>query len=196
MNNIQKPNNTERFADLARLGEVVFHTNDLANLWQITNKNTLYTAIKRYVGQGILVPIYKGFYAIKAISEIDSSLLGVKALHGYGYVSTETVLAREGIIQQEVGNITLVGTHTKRFAIGTNRYYARKLSDRFLYQSSGVIQKENGVRRAVVERAVADLLYFNPHAYFDGAQLIDWEKVRALQTEIGYPITRQPQSHG
>jgi len=41
----------------------VFHTNDLALLWDIRNRNTLYTTIKRYVAKGTLIPIHKGLYA-------------------------------------------------------------------------------------------------------------------------------------
>lgn len=178
-----------RFAALARLGEVVFHTNDLANLWHIANKNTLYTALKRYVSQGFLFRIHKGFYAVKPLSELDPLLVGLKALHGYAYVSAETVLAKEGIIQQAVPNVTMVSKETRRFSIGAQQYYARKLADKFLYQPAGIITKENGVRKATRERAVADLLYFNRRAHFDGNHLIDWDRVRIIQAEIGYPLT-------
>ncbi|MEK7510499.1 MAG: hypothetical protein AAB567_03035 [Patescibacteria group bacterium] len=183
-----KIQNLNRFAELARLGEIVFHTGDLANLWRITNKNTLYTTIKRYVEQGLLFRIHKGFYAIKPPREIDPSLLGVKALHSYAYVSCETILREQGVIQQELSAITLVSGETKRFFIAGNHYYSRKLSDQFLYRQNGIVAMENGTRKASVERAIADILYFNPHAYFDAENLIDWEKVRALQKEIGYPL--------
>lgn len=189
MRNEVKIQSVNRFAELARLGEVVFHTDDLANLWHITNANTLYTALKRYVGQGLLFRIHKGFYAIKPVKDIDPLLLGIKALHGYCYVSVEAILAKEGIIQQHIPAITLIGTKTRRFFIGAEQYYARKLADAFLYQSAGVVTEENGVRKATVERAVADMLYFNKRAYFDAAHLIDWRKVRGLQKEIGYPLT-------
>lgn len=189
-----KIQNLNRFAELARLGEIVFHTDDLANLWRITNKNTLYTTIKRYVEQGLIFRIHKGFYAIKPPREIDPYLLGVKALHSYGYVSCETILREQGIIQQELSAITLVSGETKRFLIAGNRYYSRKLSDQFLYQQIGIEVLENGVRKARVERAVADILYFNSHAYFDAENRINWEKVQALQKEIGYPLT--PKRYG
>lgn len=191
MNTIGKIQNLNRFAELARLGEVVFHTDDLANLWHLTNKNTLYTTIKRYREQGLLFRIHKGFYALKNPKEIDPLLLGVKALHGYAYVSTETILREQGIIQQELQAITLISSQTKRFTVAGNMYYSRKLPDKFLYQPNGIITTANGVRKAMPERAVADLLYFNTHAYFDAGKRIDWKKVRALQKELGYPLTKQ-----
>lgn len=189
-----KIQNLNRFAELARLGEVVFHIDDLANLWHITNKNTLYTTLKRYAEQGLIFRIHKGFYAIKSPAEIDPLLLGVKALHGYAYVSAETILAEEGIVQQEVPAITLISSKTKRFSVAGRRYYSRELADKFLYQSNGIITAPNGVRKATRDRAMADLLHFNPHAYVDAARLIDWKKVRALQKELGYSLT--PKRYG
>ena len=175
-----------RFAELAKLGEIVFHTDDLANLWGMTNKNTLYTTIKRYVAEGVFFPIHKGFYAIKPPAKIDPLLLGLKALHGYGYVSTETILATAGIIQQEVSAITIISSKTKRFSVAGHLYYSHKLPDAFLYQSQGIETNDKGVQKATVPRAVADLLYFNPRAYFDAKHLIDWDTVKKLQHEIGY----------
>ncbi|MEK7560762.1 MAG: hypothetical protein AAB539_02285 [Patescibacteria group bacterium] len=186
-----KPQNLNRFAEIARLGDIVFHTDDLANLWGITNKNTLYTTIKRYVARGLLFRIHKGFYSIKKPTDIDPLLLGVKALHRYAYVSTETVLRAQGIIQQHLPSITLISNEAKHFRVAGYSYYSRKLPDQFLYQPSGIITAANGVRTATTERAVADLLYFNAHAYFDTEKLIDWKKVRAIQKEAGYPITKQ-----
>lgn len=189
MGNNKKIQKLNRFAALAKLGEIVFHTDDLANLWHITNKNTLYTTIKRYVEQKFLVRIYKGFYAIKPLSEIDPKLIGVKALHGYAYVSSETILRERGIIQQELTAITLISGQTKHFSIAGHQYYSRKLPEQFLYQTDGIAFSSNGACQANLERAIADLLYFNPQAYFDAANLVDWKKVRALQVKLGYPLT-------
>ncbi|MFA6565922.1 MAG: hypothetical protein WCT48_04205 [Candidatus Paceibacterota bacterium] len=186
MNISGKNHHLSRFADLAKLGEILFHADDLANLWGIANKNTLHVTLKRYVDQGLFFRVYKGFYSLKPLSQVDPLLLGQKALHGYAYVSTETILAENGIIGQSLNAITLVGSRTKHFSIGTNRYFSRTLADKFLYQTSGIITKENGLRVASVERAVADLLYFNPRAHFDGALLIDWGRVEGLQKELGY----------
>jgi len=179
----------DRFAKIARLGEVVFHTKDLANLWQIENKNTLYTTIKRYIKKGLLFRIYKGFYSIKPIDEIDPLLMGVKALHKFTYISAETVLSMEGIIQQSVSQITLISSQSKKFSIGDYNYYSRKLNDKFLYNSVGTFNK-NGVKIASAERAVADLVYFNPKMYFDGRKFINWRKVKKIQKAMGYSVTK------
>lgn len=178
---------SERFAQLARMGEMVFHARDLANLWRIRNNNTLYTTLKRYVERGLLFRIYKGFFALVPAGEIDPLFLGVKALHEYGYVSTETILAEAGVIAQKINLITLVSAKSRKFSVGDNDYRSRKLADKFLFNSAGIDGK-GGVFFAQPERAAADLLYFNPKVWLDGANLLDWKKVRKLQKEIGYPL--------
>ena len=94
-----------RFAQLAKLGEIIFHAKDLANLWQIKNPNTLYTSLKRYNQQRLLFRIYKGFYSIKPINQLDPFLLGIKAMHKFCYISAETILEKAGIIQQKTNYI-------------------------------------------------------------------------------------------
>ncbi len=178
-----------RFAELAKRGEIVFHVDDLARLWKIKDKNTLHTTLKRYNKQGLIYRIWRGMYAIKEIDQIDPLLLGVKALHGFGYVSLETILFQAGIINQKPSAITLIGEKTRHFGIGENEYRCHLLSDKHLYNPFG-IEEKNGIKRASSERAVADLLYFNSHAHFDAPSQINWQKVRKVQKAIGYSLIR------
>ena len=179
---------SERFVLLARMGETVFHARDLANLWRIKNNNTLYTTLNRYVRRGLLFRIYKGLYSLVPADEIEPRLLGLKALHEYGYVSTETVLTEAGVIAQKINWITLVSAQSRKFSIEGNGYLSRKLADKFLFNPAG-IENKGGIFAARPERAVADLLYFNPKSWLDGADLLDWKKVKRTQKEIGYPLT-------
>lgn len=39
---------------------------------------------------------------------------------------------------------------------------------------------------ARLERAVADMMYFNPHYHFDNRKIINWKKVKEIQKAIGY----------
>lgn len=179
-----------RFSQLAKLGILIFHTGDLANLWQIKNTHNLHVTLKRYAEKGLLTRIYRGMYSLKPVEELDPLLLGIKALHRYCYVSAETVLAEGGIIQQIIEQITLVSSVSRKFSIGNYNFHSRKLADKFLYNEAGITEK-NGIRKASVERAVADLLYFNPKAHFDAERLIDWRKVRQIQKSVGYPLTQK-----
>jgi predicted transcriptional regulator of viral defense system len=178
---------SKRFALLAQAGERVFHARDLANLWRIEDNNTLHTTLKRYVQRGLLFRVYKGLYSIIPPNQLDPLLLGAKALHEYAYVSTETVLIEAGIIQQSIDWITLISSKSKKFSVAGNNYWSRRLADKYLFNPAG-IEKKEGTSVASVERAAADLLYFNPKAYLDGLRLVDWKKVRKLQKEIGYPL--------
>ncbi|MFB6306366.1 MAG: hypothetical protein ABEH43_05165 [Flavobacteriales bacterium] len=74
---------------LLKQEERLFHTNDLALLWGITNKNTLYTSIRRYIQRGILYRIHKGLYSTISPEQINKYYLMAKAIHNYCYLSTE-----------------------------------------------------------------------------------------------------------
>jgi len=70
-------------------------------------------------------------------------------------------------------------------SVGQLSFRYRKLKREFLFNPTGIIQ-QNGVFVATAERAVADMLYFNPKYHFDIQESIDFDKVKFLQKEIGY----------
>jgi len=173
-----------KIATLLKQNRSIFHTTDLALLWKIDNKNTLLTTIKRYVRKKILYIVHKGFYITKTIEEIDPIELGLGYLHRYAYISTESVLSEAGIINQEINKITFVSNVSKKFELSGREYVARKMADKYLYNDVGV-EKVVNINKASVERAVVDLLYFNPKAFIDNKQLVDWDKVKEIKKEIG-----------
>ena len=175
----------DRFIKLVRMNELILHIEDLANIWKIKNKNTLHTTLKRYVKKSFLYHIYRGFYSLDVIDKIPPYLLGAKALHEYCYISTESVLIKNGIVQQKENYITFVSSKSKKFKIGDNYFYSRQMNDQYLFQDVGIIKKD-GVNMATTERAVADLLYFNPSFYFDANNNINWKEVKKIQKIIGY----------
>lgn len=177
-----------RLAKIAKLGQLLFHSSDLASLWQIKNANTLHTTLKRYVQRGLLFRVYKGLYSLKPPKDINPELLGIKSLHRYAYISAEAVLFRAGIISQPPAAITLISDKSRKFSINGRKYYSRKLADRFLYNGAGV-SDAGGFLRADANRAMADLLYFNPNAHFDAEKLINWREVKKIQAAVGYPLT-------
>lgn len=178
-----------RFARLAALGEIVFHTGDAGNLWGIKNSNTLNTTLSRYSRQGLIYRLYRGLYSLKKADDLDPYFIGIKALHSSAYVSGESILFAGGAINQKPYEITLVSSVSRRFTVAGVRFRSRKLQDRFLYNDAG-IEVRDGVRYATLERAVADTLYFNPRKHFDAtdSNLINWQKVRAVVEAVGYEI--------
>ncbi len=163
----------------------LYHAQDLAVLWGIDNPNTLYTTIKRYVKRGFLNKIHKGFYSTVPLEKITPVYLGIVGLHRYAYVSTESILTKKGLIFQDVRYITLVSDVSKRFDIAGHKFLARQMKNDYLYNEAGIMVK-NSIRFAVAERAVADMLYFNPDYHFDAKSRIDWSKIKEIRSKIGY----------
>ncbi len=174
-----------RLSELVKSDRKLYHSNDLAILWNISNRNTLYTTIKRYVQKGVLIPIYKGLYSTVPIEQLDPLELGKAVIHRYTYLSTESVLALEGIISQTTYAYTFVSSQSKKVRVGNWSFLFRRLKDEYLYNPEGVVNRK-GNFIATTERAVADLLYFNPKYHFDLADAIDFEKVAVIQKEVGY----------
>ncbi len=183
MYRINKRQKRDTVGALLAQRERVFHAQDLRVLWGTTKPATLHTTITRLCRRGVLHRMQKGMYATVPIADLDAVMLGHRALHGYGYVSGDTVLARSGLINANPPTITFMGSTSRRFSIGTHRYRIRRLRDQFLFNPAGIVYAD-GVPTATPERAVADALFFNPQAHFDIP--IPWVRVRALQKKIGY----------
>jgi predicted transcriptional regulator of viral defense system len=174
-----------RLNELIKLDRKIYHTNDLALLWKITNKNTLYTAIKRYSRKGVLLPIYKGLYSTVPVSQLDPLELGKAIIHHYTYLSTESVLAQAGVIAQIIYPYTFVSDQPKKVTIGTISFLFRQVKPDYLFNPTGIIDR-HGVYVASPERAAADMLYFNPKYHFDVPESLDFEEVKLIQKEVGY----------
>lgn len=173
-----------RIIKLVEAKTSVFHAQDLAQLWGISNQNTLYTTLARYTKSGALYRIQKGLYSTIPVERIDPWLLGLKAVHHYAYVSTESIVAREGMLFQHSDVITLVSSASMRFTLCGYRYWVRQLTDRFLFNPAG-IEVKDGVRQASGPRALADLLYFNPKMHIDYST-VSKTKLCTMQKEVGY----------
>ncbi len=178
-----------RINELKQLDQKIFHTNDLAVLWGIANRHNLYMSIMRYVDGGVLHPIYKGLYAAVPVEFLNPLELGKAIIHSYTYLTTESVLSQAGIISQVVYDYTFVADKSKRVTAGPWTFRFRQLKAEALHNPAGIIDQD-GLYTASVERAAADMLYFNSRYYFDLPASIDFEKVRQIQKEVGYPIVR------
>ncbi len=174
-----------RISELIRLDRHLYHSNDLAILWGISSKNTLYTAVKRYVLKGVLIPVYKGLYSTIPLSQLDPLELGVAVVHKYAYLSTESVLAQAGVIYQAIHKYTFISSVSKKITIGDKSFIYRRLKDEYLNNPAG-IDNQNGIFTASVERAAADMLYFDKNYHFDVPENIDWKKMNDIQKEVNY----------
>ena len=144
----------------------LYHTQDLALLWGISDRNTLYTTVKRYIARGILISVHKGLYSTVEISKLNQVELAVAMVHDFAYVSCETILTRSGIITQEVSALTLVSRKSAKFKAGNISVLVRKMKDELLYNSNGIVRVGN-IFEATAQRAMADMRYFAPNYHFD-----------------------------
>lgn len=163
----------------------IFKTSDLAVLWEIENKNTLWTTIKRYIERSILYKIHKGLYSTMPLERLDKYELGCAASGQLSYVSAETVLQNSGIIMQNITQITLFGKKKKQFEIGGTAYLCRHLNERFLLNRAG-IEDNWQFSVATPERAMADILHINKQYYFDNEMAINKKKLSTISREVGY----------
>ncbi|MBI4272834.1 hypothetical protein HY621_03205 [Candidatus Uhrbacteria bacterium] len=176
-----------RFSQLATMGEKIFHADDLANIWNIRNPSTLHTTLARYTSQGLMYRVQKGLYSLSKPDNLSPYLLGIKALHGPAYISCETVLFDNGVINQPPHYISIVSGISRRFFLAGTDYRSRRLSDEFLFNDAG-IEIRDGIRIASVSRAIVDMLYFNPKKHFDVLTAVNWNEVRTIMPLVGYPI--------
>lgn len=156
----------ERISALLGIGGVIFTTQDLATIWGLQNRDSLRVLLSRYVARGLLFRVWKGLYSIVDPKTIDPLRIGIQAVHSYCYVSCETVLFSEGVINQKPSEITIVGTHAKRFNILGVQYRVRQMRDTLLYDDTDIVVR-NGIRVALAKRAKKDMCYFNPKKYYD-----------------------------
>lgn len=174
-----------RINKLLEINRQLFHTNDLAVLWGMQKRQSLYQTISRYIKQGILFRVYKGLYATVPLEELEPLDLGPAIAHQYTYLSTETVLAQAGVISQKVFDYTYIAGFSKKISLGKGTFRFRQMKDAFLFNPLGV-ENQNGKFIATFERAAADLLYYAPDYYFDSPELLNFDRVRAIQKEVGF----------
>ena len=168
---------------LLKQNKKIFKTDDLALLWGITNRNTLLTTIKRYLKKEILYSIRKGVYSVIQPDKLNPCLLGTAYVTGFCYVSLQTVLSQENLINQEPNAIMLIGNRTLNFNIGNNQYICRKMKSKLLHNLVGIdLNQEFPI--ATIERAIVDILYYNPNFYFDKDISKYQNKIKLIQKEL------------
>lgn len=169
---------------LIQQSQKIFHTSDLKIIWGIYNSSTLYQTIYRLTKKGNIFRIQKGLYSIVPIKQLDPTEIGFRAINNFSYLSTESVLSKNGIINQSPSKITFISNLSINFTINNQSYLVRQLKPQCLNNSLGITQSEKGIFIANTERAVADMLYFQPNYHFDADSIINWKLVKNYQQQI------------
>lgn len=174
----------DKISVLIQQPQKLFHTSDLKVIWGIYNESTLYQTIYRLIKKKIFFRVQKGLYSIVPLDQLDPTEIGFRAINHFSYLSTETVLAKNGIINQSPNKITFVSSSPANFTINDNLYLVRQLKPQCLNNTVGIIQNNKGIFMATTERAIADILYFQPNYHFDADNLINWKLVKNYQQQI------------
>jgi len=128
--------------------------------------------------------VYRGLYSLKKVDELDPITLGFKAINDYAYLSCETILAKHGLIFQQINYITFVSRKNKRFKISNNNYYCRQLKEEALFNDTGVIKRGQPFNEASLERALADILYFNPRYHIDNSSAVNKIELKRIKRNV------------
>jgi len=163
----------------------VFRTSDLALLWEVDNRNTLLTTIKRYTQREILYSLQKGLYSTVPVNKLHIYEVGCAICGSWSYVSSETVLQKEGVIFQNLEKITLLGKKSLEFEVGGTKYLCRYLGSNFLANREGVLDDVK-YSIATVDRAIADTLHINPKYYFDNELAVEKSNWELIAKKVGY----------
>ncbi|MEK7498160.1 MAG: hypothetical protein AAB656_04565 [Patescibacteria group bacterium] len=170
---------------LFKSGQILYHTQDLALLWGLQNRHNLRVTISRYIKKGLLYSVFKGLYSIIPVNKIDELKLGPALIHKFCYLSCQSILEKHGVINQKVFSLTFVSSLSKKIEFEGKLFIYKQMNPQFLLNPEGIVF-EDGVYKASLERAVADIEYFNMNVFYDSPNLIDWDKVKKIKKKIGY----------
>ena len=177
---------TNKIGILIQQKQNLFHTSDLKILWNISNQNTLHKTIARLIKKKILFSLQRGLYSIIPLDQLDPIEIGFRAINHFSYLSTESVLSKNGIINQSPSKITFVSSNPAKFDIKNLSYLVRQLKPQSLNNTLGITQNDQGIFVAEIERSVADMLYFQRNYHFDAESLINWDIVKNYQHQLEY----------
>lgn len=134
----------------------VFSTNELMLFWGTENKKLLYLQIARAKKQGFLKSVQRGFYSLEGVEINGLELAG--NLKKNSYLSFETVLAKNGIINQWYGTYFSASDRNSDIKNIHGKFNYRKLPEKVLNNRLGIVN-DGSYFIASTERAICDYFY-------------------------------------
>ena len=159
-------------AKLYKSPKTVLNIKDLALVWGQTNPDNLKSKLSYYVKTKVLIRLSRGIFA-KDENYNPKEL--ATSIYVPSYISFETVLREAGMIFQYYETIFVASKWPKNLKVDKYDFTFRKLKDKVLFNSSGVIN-DGGFSVATPERAFLDTIYLYPKYYFDNLSGINWKK--------------------
>lgn len=159
-------------AKLYQSNKTILTNKDLALVWEENDKLKLNVKAGYYVRQGALIRLTRGVFAKD--KNFNSKELAT-SIYTPSYISFETVLREAGVIFQHYDAIFVATKWTRTVTIDKYILTFRKLKDIVLFNSTGIVSKNN-YSIATPERAFLDMIYLFPNYHFDNLKSINWEK--------------------
>ncbi len=147
----------------------VFRLIDVAMLTEETDIQTLSKKLNYYVSKGQLQNPRKGIYTKPGYRPEELAC----RIYTPSYISLEYVLQKTGIIFQFDRQITAVSYLSRSIEVEKQSIRYRKIKGELLVNTLGLKKLFTHVNIASPERAFLDMLYLNPHFYFDNLNPLD-----------------------
>ncbi|MFA7300820.1 MAG: hypothetical protein WC069_00720 [Candidatus Shapirobacteria bacterium] len=160
--------------------QTVFSFSDLSHMVEGYTGPKLRSALKYAVQKGDIFRVSKGIYSL---SKDYSRLEFANKYIIPSYISTYSVLQKNGVIFQPYSSIYIISNRSKEVEIDGQKYVYRKIKDSYLLNTFGVLN-ENGVQMASIERAICDKLYLDGIEYFDNLRNVDWNFMNQLNSQV------------
>ncbi len=168
-------NNQTNIEKLIMTGKTVFNANDLAIIWQISDRKKLNERIKYYLRSKRFINIYKGLYSYGNYTVFNIA----QKLVPMSYISLYTSAQKHGIIFQYDPTVYCISLISKKYIIDNQKYEYHKVKDVIFYNNIGLI-KENNYLIANKERTICDLLYIYPDFAFDNLKSVNIKLLRQI----------------
>ncbi len=153
---------------LFKSNKTIFTTNDLALIWDITDRKRLNSRVKYYLRNKRLIHIYKGLYGYGEYTALDIA----QKLIPLSYISLYTSSQMYGLTFQYYETIFCISLTSKKYQINGQNYEYHKIKESVFYNSKGLVKKGN-ITIANKERTICDLLYVFPGVAFDNLSNIN-----------------------
>jgi len=167
-------NITQKLLKLNNSSKTVFDTADLMLFWEIEDKNVLWVDISRAIKKGYLKHIQRGVYVLQN-TKIDRLELAGK-IKKKSYISFETVLLQNGVINQWYGTYFSASDRSLEIQNEYGKFNYRKFSNLILDNRLGIINAGNYFI-ASTERAICDYFYKIGFTQLDDLDNVDGERL-------------------
>jgi len=154
----------------------VFSIDELAQIFNEKNRQSLKSRLAYYVDTGFLVRVRRGIYAKPG--NVNMQAVAVR-IDNPSYISFETILRDVGAIFQYDDAITIASSQSREVDVNSQKIIFRKIKDIVLYNPKGLKYKDY-TTIASPERAFLDMLYLFSGYGIDNNRVINWKKCREL----------------